>query len=209
MAENRGQAVPFGHTRRKNHAMILREWRARASPSNADAYPRHFREKVVPELRKVPGFAFLHSYWNVLKATAPTLRVNIQSLEVRDPSEFESAFDTMTRERADGLIVLSDTFATFYRVKLAELAAYHRLPTVYGHGQYPAAGGLMSYGPLLTDVYRRAASHVDKILKGGNPPNLPVEQPTKFELVINLKTAKALGLTVPPTLLARADEVIE
>jgi len=156
-----------------------------------------------------PTSAFLHSYWNVLKAAAPTLRVSLQSLEVRDPSEFASAFDSMTRERADALIVLSDTFATFYRIRLAELAAKHRLPTVYGHGEYTGVGGLMSYGPSLSDVYRRAASYVDKILKGDKPANLPVEQPTKYELVINLKTARALGLTVPPTLLARADEVIE
>ena len=115
----------------------------------------------------------------------------------------------MTRERADGLIVLSDTFTTFYRATLAELAARHRLPTVYGHSDYIEAGGLMSYGPNLADGYRRAATYVDKILKGARPAALPVEQPSKFELVINLKTAKALGLAVPPTLLMGADRVIE
>jgi putative tryptophan/tyrosine transport system substrate-binding protein len=156
-----------------------------------------------------PTSAFLHSYWGAIKSAAPTLRVSLQSLEVRDANEFEHAFASMTREHADGLIVLSDTFATFYRAKLAELAAKHRLPTVYGHSQYIEVGGLMSYGPSLTDTYRRAAGYVDKILKGAKPAYLPVEQPTKFELVINLKTAKALGLDVPPTLLARADEVIE
>jgi putative tryptophan/tyrosine transport system substrate-binding protein len=170
--------------------------------------------EVVPTASRLavlwnPTSAFLHSYWSVLKTVAPTLRVSLQSLEVRDPNELERAFDSMIRERADGLIVLSDTFATFYRSRLAELAAKHRLPTVYGHSQYIEAGGLMSYGPSLSDVYRRAASYVDKILKGAKPADLPVEQPTKFELVINLKTAKALGLEVPPTLLARADEVIE
>jgi putative ABC transport system substrate-binding protein len=137
------------------------------------------------------------------------LRVSLQSLEVRDADEFEGAFDSMTRGRADGLIVLSDTFATFHRTRLAQLAAKHRLPAVYGHSQYIEAGGLMSYGSSLTETYRHAASYVDKILKGAKPGDLPVEQPTKFELVINLKTAKALGLDVPPTLLARADEVIE
>jgi putative tryptophan/tyrosine transport system substrate-binding protein len=170
--------------------------------------------EVVPTASRLavlwnPTSAFLHSYWSVLKTVAPTLRVSLQSLEVGDPNELERAFDSMIRERADGLIVLSDTFATFYRSRLAELAAKHRLPTVYGHSQYIEAGGLMSYGPSLSDVYRRAASYVDKILKGAKPADLPVEQPTKFELVINLKTAKALGLEVPPTLLARADEVIE
>jgi putative tryptophan/tyrosine transport system substrate-binding protein len=170
--------------------------------------------EVVPTASRLavlwnPTSAFLHSYWSVLKTVAPTLRVSLQSLEVRDPNELERAFDSMIRERADGLIVLSDTFATFYRSRLAELAAKHRLPTVYGHSQYIEAGGLMSYGPSLSDVYRRAASYLDKILKGAKPADLPVEQPTKFELVINLKTARALGLDIPPTLLARADEVIE
>jgi putative tryptophan/tyrosine transport system substrate-binding protein len=170
--------------------------------------------EVVPTASRLavlwnPTSAFLHSYWSVLKTVAPTLRVSLQSLEVRDPNELERAFDSMIRERADGLIVLSDTFATFYRSRLAELAAKHRLPAVYGHSQYIEAGGLMSYGPSLSDVYRRAASYVDKILKGAKPTDLPVEQPTKFELVINLKTANALGLDIPATVLARADEVIE
>jgi ABC-type uncharacterized transport system substrate-binding protein len=156
-----------------------------------------------------PTSAFLHSYLSVIKTAAPTLRVSLQSLEVRDANEFERAFDSMTRARADGLIVLSDTFATFHRARLVELAAKHQLPTIYGHSQYIEAGGLLSYGPSLTDTYRHAASYVDKILKGAKPADLPVEQPTRFELIINLKTAKALGLEVPPTLLARADEVIE
>jgi ABC-type uncharacterized transport system substrate-binding protein len=156
-----------------------------------------------------PTSAFLHSYLSVIKTAAPTLRVSLQTLEVRDASEFERAFDSMTRARADGLIVLSDTFATFHRARLVELAAKHQLPTIYGHSQYIEAGGLLSYGPSLTDTYRHAASYVDKILKGAKPADLPVEQPTKFELIINLKTAKALGLEVPASLLARADEVIE
>ena len=156
-----------------------------------------------------PTSAFLHSYLSVIKTAAPTLRVSLQSLEVRDANEFERAFDSMTRARADGLIVLSDTFATFHRARLVELAAKHQLPTIYGHSQYIEAGGLLSYGPSLTDTYRHAASYVDKILKGAKPADLPVEQPTKYELVINLKTARALFLDVPPTLIARADEVIE
>ena len=170
--------------------------------------------EVVPTASRLavlwnPTSAFLHSYWNVIKTAAPALDVNPQSLEVRDPSEFERAFDAMARERADGLIVLSDTFATLHRATFVELAAKHRLPAVYGHSQYVEAGGLMSYGPSLIDVYRRAAGFVDKVLKGAKPADLPVEQPTKFELAINLRTAKTLGLEVPPTLLARADEVIE
>jgi len=156
-----------------------------------------------------PTSAFLHSYWSAIRTAAPALRVSLQSLEVQDPNEFEHAFDTMSRDHADGLLVLSDTFATFYRARLAELAAKHRLPAIYGHNQYTEAGGLMSYGPSLSDTYGRTAAFVDKILKGTKPADLPVEQPTKFELVINLKTAKALGLEIPPMLLARADKVIE
>src|SRR5262249_36326385 len=155
-----------------------------------------------------PTSAFLHSYLSVIKTAAPTLRVSLQSLEVRDANEFERALDSMTRARADGLIVLSDTFATFHRARLVELAAKHQLPTIYGHSQYIEAGGLLSYGPSLTDTYRHAASYVDKILKGAKPADLPVEQPTRVELIINLKTAKALGLEVPPTPLARADEAM-
>ena len=155
-----------------------------------------------------PASAFLHSYWSAIKTAAPMLRVNLQSLEVREPNEFERAFDAMTHEHADGLVILSDTFTTFYRARLAELAAKHRLPTMYGHDQYTEAGGLMSYGPSLSDGYRRSAKFVDKILKGDKPADLPVEQPTTFELIINLKTAKALGLEIPSTLLSRADKVI-
>ena len=155
-----------------------------------------------------PASAFLHSYWSAIKTAEPMLRVNLQSLEVREPNEFERAFDAMTHEHADGLVVLSDTFTTFYRARLVELAAKHRLPTMYGHDQYTEAGGLMSYGPSLSDGYRRSAKFVDKILKGDKPADLPVEQPTTFELIINLKTAKALGLEIPSTLLSRADKVI-
>jgi len=155
-----------------------------------------------------PTSVFLHSYWDVLKTSASALHVSLQSLEVRDPNEFEAAFEAMTRKQADGLIVLSDTFTTFYRVRLAELAAKYKLPAIYGHDQYPAAGGLMSYGPSLSDGYQRAANFVDKILKGAKPADLPVEQPTKFELIINLKTAKALGLEIPTSVLARADKLI-
>jgi putative ABC transport system substrate-binding protein len=170
--------------------------------------------ELVPTISRLavlwnPSSALLHSYWSALRTAAPTLRVSLQSLEVQEPSELERAFGSMIRERAEGLIVLSDTFTTLYRARLAALAAKHSLPTVYGHSLYMEAGGLMSYGPNLADTYRRAATYVDKILKGARPADLPVEQPDKFELVINLKTAKALGLPVPPAFLARADRVIE
>src|SRR5262249_35432398 len=122
--------------------------------------------EVVPTASRLavlwnPTSAFLHSYWSVLKAAAPKLRVSLQPLEVRDAGEFEAAFDSMTRAGADGLIVLSDTFATFHRARLADLAAKHRLPTVYGHGQYVEAGGLMSYRPSVSHTYPHAAGYVD------------------------------------------------
>ena len=170
--------------------------------------------ETVPKASRVavlwnPTSPFLRSYWSVAQAAAPALGVVLQSLEVQDASQYETAFKAIGRDRADALVVLSDSFATFHRARIAELAAEHRLPVLYGHRQYVEAGGLMSYGPSLFDVYRRAAAYVDKILKGTRPADLPVEQPTKYELVINLQTAKALGLELPSTLLARADEVIE
>jgi ABC-type uncharacterized transport system substrate-binding protein len=123
--------------------------------------------------------------------------------------KLESAFATLGMERVEAVLVPPDT--TFYsrRRQIAEFAATTRLPAIYGYREHVEDGGLMSYGPDIPDQYRRAAIYVDKILKGAQPAELPVEQPTKIELVINLRTAKALGLDVPPTLLARADEVIE
>ena len=115
----------------------------------------------------------------------------------------------MARAGAAALLVLGSDFTWLHRERLAELAAIHRVPAIYGNRDSVLAGGLMSYGPSLADQFRRAASYVDKILKGAKPADLPVEQPTKFELVINLKTARALGIEVPATLLARADEVLE
>jgi len=170
--------------------------------------------EVVPKASRLavlwnPTNAVMQSYWNVMKGSAPALHIELQSLEVQDPKKLERAFDAMTRQHADGLLVLSDSFTTFYRVQLAELAAKHRLPAIYGHSQYIEVGGLMSYGPSLSDTYGRAAKFVDKILKGAQPADLPSEQPTKFELIINLGTAKTLGLEIPASLLARADKVIE
>src|SRR5262245_19397983 len=156
-----------------------------------------------------PTAAVMHSYFSVVKTAASALRVTLQSLEVQDPNELDRAFETMTREHADALLVLSDSFTTFYRARLAELAAKHRLPALYGHAQYIEAGGLMSYGPSHSDNYGRAAGFVDKILKGTKPADLPAQQPTKFELIINLRIAKTLGLEISPTLLALADKVIE
>ena len=169
--------------------------------------------EVVPKMSRMavlwnPTSTFLHSYWDVLKSSESALGVKLQSLEVRDPKEFEAAFEAMAREQTDGVIVLSDTFTTFYRARLAELAAKYRLPAIYGHDQYIEAGGLMSYGPSLPEGYRLAAEFVDKVLKGAKPADLPVELPTKFELIINLETAKRLNLNIPPAVLSRADKVV-
>ncbi len=138
-----------------------------------------------------------------------SLRVQLQILKAQGPEEFDSAFAAMTRERAGALYVVGDPMLSQQRRRLAELAAKSRLPAVYELKDHAEAGGLMAYGPNLLDMYWRAATYVDKILKGAKPGDLPVEQPAKFEFVINLKTAKALGLTIPQSLLRRADEVIQ
>jgi putative ABC transport system substrate-binding protein len=137
------------------------------------------------------------------------LSVRLQVLETRDPREIESAFAAITTERAGAVIVLLDSVTLDHRRRIADHAIRRRLPTVAGLSEFVEAGGLLAYGPSLADQYRRAAAYVDKILKGAKPADLPVEQPTKFELVINLKTAKALGLTIPQSVLLRADEVIQ
>ncbi len=143
------------------------------------------------------------------EVAARGLGVRLQFVEARDPADFDRAFSDMTRARAGALTMLpSNLFFREHR-RLVDLAARNRLPAVYPWKDFVDAGGLMSYGASLTDSCRRAATYVDKILKGAKPGDLPVEQPTKFELVINLKTAKALGLTIPPTVLGRADQIIQ
>jgi ABC-type uncharacterized transport system substrate-binding protein len=144
-----------------------------------------------------------------LQESAPTLGLILQPLEVREPREFEGAFVAMTRERAHAMFGTPGALTFEHRRVLVDLAAKHRIPAMWGHRSFVDAGGLMSYAVNLYDQNRQAAVFVDKILKGAKPADLPVEQPTKFELVINLKTAKALGLTIPQTLLLRADQVIE
>ena len=149
---------------------------------------------------------------DILKAAevaARALGVRPQFIEARGPADIDRAFSEMARAHAGALTVLSTPMFARERRRLVDLAAKNRLPTMFSFREYVDAGGLMSYGPKLADLVRRAATYVDKILKGAKPADLPVEQPTKFELVINLKTAKSLGLAVPPSLLARADEVIE
>jgi ABC-type uncharacterized transport system substrate-binding protein len=144
-----------------------------------------------------------------LKVAARSLGVQLQVLEAPYPDQLDSAFTAMTIERAAALLVLTDSMFVGQRGRVADLAARSGLPTLYSQREFVDAGGLISYGPSLLDMFRRAATHVDKILRGAKPGDIPVEQPTKFELVINLKTAKALGLTIPQSLLLRADEVIQ
>jgi putative ABC transport system substrate-binding protein len=143
------------------------------------------------------------------EAAARALGVRLQALEARNSQEIDSAFAAMTRERAGALLILPDVIFLNQRQQMAELARKRRLPAVYGVREYAEAGGLMAYGANYIDLVRRAATFVDKILKGAKPGELAVEQPTKFELVINLRTAKAIGLTIPPSLLQRADQIID
>jgi putative tryptophan/tyrosine transport system substrate-binding protein len=143
-----------------------------------------------------------------LRVAAQALGVELLILEVRGPDDFNSAFSTLTKLNADALLPLGDPIINSYQNQIVDFVAKYHLPAIYHRLEFVEAGGLMSYGPSYNDLFRRAAAYVDKILKGSKPGDLPIEQPTKFELVINLKTAKALGLTIPQSVLARADEVI-
>jgi len=168
----------------------------------------------------VPGLARVAVVWDpatpshgpglkAVEVAGPALGLRIHPVAVRSATEFDSAFSAIVREHADGVLVLSTPLYIAGANRLAELALTHKLPSLFGPKHHVAAGGLMSYSPDRADLWRRGAVFVDKILKGAKPADLPVQQPTKFELVINLKTAKALGLTIPQSLLQRADEVIQ
>jgi putative tryptophan/tyrosine transport system substrate-binding protein len=168
-------------------------------------------KEAVPALARVavlsnPDSRFSGLALKEMQVAAPTLGVQLQSLGVRDPGELAGAFAAMSREHAEALVVLP---AARFSMGIIELAARSRLPTIWEGRAEVADGGLMAYGPDIASSWRRAATYVDKILKGAQPGNLPVERPMTFKLVINLKTAKALGLTIPATLLFRADEVIQ
>ena len=171
-------------------------------------------KETVPKIRRVailanPTNAYHQLAIREANVAARSLGVQLQLLEARDPKEFDGAFAAMAKERVGALLVLSDVMLNFHRTRLADLAARSRLPAAYAVRESVEAGGLMSYGPSFLDLHRRAATYVDKILKGAKPAELPVERPTNFELVINMKTAKALGLTIPQSVLRRADHVIE
>jgi putative tryptophan/tyrosine transport system substrate-binding protein len=174
-------------------------------------------KQTVPGVSRVavlrhPGAQAERTEKDMLKeaeVAARVLGVRLQVVEARGPADFDSAFSDMTRVRADALTVLPSPMFTNERRRLVDLAAKNRLPAVYPWREFIDAGGLMAYGPDLADMFRRAATYVDKILKGTKPGDLPVEQPTKFELATNIKTAKALGLAIPQSVLVRADHIIQ
>ena len=147
--------------------------------------------------------------FHTLLAVSRSLGISLVPAPVRGPDDLERAFDTAREERVGAMVVVSSALFAAEKRRIVEFAVRSRLPTVYEHRAFAESGGLLSYGPDLRELFRRAAMYVDKILRGAKPADLPIEQPTKFELVVNLKTAKALGIEIPPSLLARADEVIE
>ena len=148
-------------------------------------------------------------YWRDMQAASQPLRITLQSLEATSPATLDRALLAVTRGHSDGLIVATDPLLLAHRTRIVDAANQRRLPTVFGFKEFVKTGGLVSYGASLPDMYHRAATYIDRILKGAKPGDLPIEQPTKFETVVNLKTAKALGLTIPQSLLQRADQVIE
>ena len=170
--------------------------------------------EVAPRASRVavlwnPDFPGMPSAWTATEAAARTLGVRLQSIEVRRLDDFDPGFTAITQQRPGALLVIADPLTYTRRREIAATAARNRIPAMYGFREATDEGGLMSYGVNISALYRRSAAYVDKILKGAKPADLPVKQPTTFELVINLKTAKALRLTIPPSLLLRADQVIE
>jgi putative ABC transport system substrate-binding protein len=170
--------------------------------------------ELLPKLARIAaifnmGNPVTSPQWNVVETTARSLGIEAQLLDVRRPEDLPGAFAAAAKQRAQALVVGLDGVTQGNLRPIAELAAKHRLPSIYGAKEYVDVGGLITYGASDHDMYHRAAAFVDKIFKGAKPADLPVEQPTKFELVINLKTAKALGLTIPPSVLQRAEEVIQ
>jgi putative ABC transport system substrate-binding protein len=171
-------------------------------------------KELVPDAVRIAGLYNMSNpvvppQWNQLQTAAQKLGIEPQLLDVRRPEDIAPAFDAASGQHAGALMVGVDALTQENRTLIAKLAADHRLPAIYVSKEYVDAGGLIAYGPGYPDLYRRAAIYVDKILRGASPSDLPIEQPTKFELIINLKAAKALGLTIPATLLATADEVFE
>jgi putative ABC transport system substrate-binding protein len=183
---------------------------------NVEIYAKRVEllRELVPRLTRIAGLfnmsnPVLPRQWKEVERAARSLGIQPQLLDVRRPEDLSRAFDAAAKHRAQALIVGLDGITQGNLRPIAELAAKQRLPSIYGSKEYVDVGGLISYGGSDHDLYHQAATFVDKILKGAKPANLPIEQPQKFELIINLKTAKTLGLTIPPSLLARADQVIE
>jgi putative ABC transport system substrate-binding protein len=170
--------------------------------------------QAVPKLSRVvallnPVNPFTAIAWKAMQPAAEVLGVQLRPVEVRGPHDLDRALATIKEAHPDGLIIVPDRFLLTYRASIVQFMAEHRLPGMFPFRQFVEEGGLLSYGPDYTDMYRRAATYVAKILRGARPADLPMEQPTKFEFLINLKTAQALGLTIPPTLLFQADKVIQ
>jgi ABC-type uncharacterized transport system substrate-binding protein len=170
-------------------------------------------KEMSPELARVGALfnpkTHTGQFWRVLETAAPSINLAFSKMPAQDVAEIERALEGLAREGHSGLLVMPDIFTMNNRERIIALAAQHRLPAVYPFRTFAKSGGLATYGVDNIDVWRRAAGYVDRILRGANPAELPVEAPTKFELILNLKTAKALGLKIPPTLLVAADEVIE
>ena len=171
-------------------------------------------KEIAPNVTRVavlrdPAVPTGPAQFGIVQSAAPSLRMEVSPISLRDPREIESAVASFAPSGNSGLVVMGGAAASIHRNLIITLVARHKLPAVYAERSFAAAGGLISYGTDYVDQYRRAAGYVDRILKGEKPADLPVQAPTKYELVVNLKTAKTLGLEVPPTLLARADEVIE
>ncbi|MGH8864716.1 MAG: ABC transporter substrate-binding protein [Burkholderiales bacterium] len=181
----------------------------------AELWPKRLQllKETIPRLTRVAVLSNPRAPWypkavEHLKAVAPSLAIQLSFVSVRTPEEIGPAFSAVSRARAQALYVLAEALLIIHRGTLIRLASKAGLPTIFNERRFPDEGGLMSYGPNWPDAWRRSARYVDKILKGAKPSDLPIEQPTRFELVINLKTAKALGLTIPQSILLRADEVI-
>jgi putative ABC transport system substrate-binding protein len=170
--------------------------------------------QVAPQVHRVAvvwnaGVAVKYHDWKYVKSAARTLDIALQSYPVYNPGDFETAFAAIRRQRPDGMLTLGDPLTVTMRKELANFALKERLPTVFTHREFVEAGGLISYGANFPDLFRRTAGYVDKILKGEDPSDIPVQQPVKFELFLNLKTANTLGSTIPPSIMAEADQIIE